>query len=93
MFTNNVTVQIVDTSKGAPDYKKAGDTTILKMTNCVIVGKGMESGAPSVDLQLEDEKGNKFVVMTTGLIIEMLGGAVVGKRMRDERNKGNKNIN
>ena len=93
MFTNNVTVQIVNNSKEAPNYKEIGGFTVLKITDCIIVGKGMESGAPSVDLQLEDEKGNKFVVMATGGIMEMLGGAVAGKRIRDEQIRINKNIN
>lgn len=86
MFTNTVTVKIVDDYKDAPKY--SDDTTMLKMKECIIVGKGTEAGNPSVDIQLTDKDGNKFLIMATGGIIEMIAGAIVGKKERDNVKAG-----
>ena len=80
-ITTHFSVNILDSVAEAPKYGE--DTTLLRIDTALVVGKGMESGAPSVDLQMIDGAGRKFVVMTTGSLLEMLGGAIAGKRQRD----------
>jgi len=80
-MTSDLMIKIVDTSTDAPTY--GGEYTLLKMTEAIIIGRGMANGTPTVDIQLTDDEGNKFLVMATGGIIEMLGIAVTGKRQRD----------
>lgn len=80
-ITTHFDVEIVDSPSEAPKY--ADDVTLLRIEAALIVGKGMVSGAPSVDLQMTDATGRKFLVMTTGSLLEMLGGAIAGKRLRD----------
>ncbi len=80
-ITKDFAVQILDSVAEAPKY--GTDVTLLRIERALVVGKGMVSGAPSVDLQMVDGDGRKFVVMTTGSLLEMLGGAIAGKRQRD----------
>jgi hypothetical protein len=68
---------------GAEAPKYGADVTLLRIERALVVGKGMQSGAPSVDIQMVDSEGRKFLVMTTGSLLEMLGGAIAGKRQRD----------
>lgn len=82
MITNNVNMQIVDKPEQAPNYPE--DWTALKITNLIIVGQGTEKQKPTVDIQMEDKQGNKFLVMTTGAIAESIGAVARGKRERDE---------
>lgn len=76
--SNVVNVSLFDNPSQAPNYQ--GDTTMLKMHTCIVVGKGTVEGNPTVDLQMVDDSGNKYLVMTTGAIMEMIHGAVAGKR-------------
>lgn len=81
-ITTHFNVVLHDSPAEAPKY--GADVTLLRIEAALIVGKGMESGAPSVDLQMvDDATGRKFLVMTTGSLLEMLGGAIAGKRQRD----------
>ncbi len=80
-ITTHFSVQVLDSVAEAPKYGE--DTSLLRIDTALVVGKGMESGAPSVDLQMTDADGRKFLVMTTGTLLEMLGGAIAGKRQRD----------
>ncbi len=83
-ITSKVSIEIVDSPHDAPDYNISDETFILlKVDKCIIVGKGMETGDPSVDIQLSDKDGNKFLIMATGGIMEMIGSAVSGKRIKD----------
>lgn len=82
MISKQLDIKIVDTPIEAPNY--GPDYTGLKMVKCIIVGKGTKSGKPTVDIQLTDKEGNKYLIMTTGAILESLGGAIMGKRERDE---------
>lgn len=80
-ITTHFNVVLHDSPAEAPKYGE--DVTLLRIDAALVVGKGMESGAPSVDLQMTDAAGRKFLVMTTGSLLEMLGGAIAGKRQRD----------
>ena len=44
----------------------------ITIERAVIVNKGTDSGAPTVDLILRDETGQKFVVMLTGNLLKSL---------------------
>jgi hypothetical protein len=78
-------VEVVDSYKDAPDYKKQGGWIGITLKKAIVVGKGMQSGAPTVDLQLTDVQGRHYVALVTGNIVEMLAGVVRGKRERDEQ--------
>lgn len=80
--TDSVKLTIVDTPDNAPNY--GTDTTMLRITDVIVVGKGTVNGNPTVDVQMVDQAGNKYLVMATGGIMEMIGGAVAGKRTKDE---------
>jgi len=82
MMTMHIPVSIFDSPDDAPNYDASYTAVTIK--NVCIVGKGTQKGKPSVDILLEDAVGNKFVVMTTGQLVEMLGGAAEGKRQKDE---------
>lgn len=86
-----VAVKIVDSasSEDAPKYGK--EVPALDLKNCIIVGKGMTDGSPSVDLVFTDLDGKQYVALVSGKIIEAIGGAVAGKRMRDTQQSGKLN--
>lgn len=77
-----ITIQILNNSTEAPKYTE--ETRLLKLHTCIIVGNGTKSGKPTVDLQMTDADGNKYIVMTTGALLESMGCAAKGKRQRDE---------
>lgn len=79
MFTTFVTFA-QETVSSAPKY--SDDVTLLKIDTCIVVKNGTVDGNPSVDLQLTDENGKKYVVMATGGIIESIGSVVAGVRQR-----------
>ena len=85
MISNAVNIQTVDSPEQAPKYDGA-EFTIVKIQNAIIVGKGTVKGNPTVDIQLVDEQGRKFLIMATAGIVEGLAGAVAGKRIRDTGN-------
>lgn len=44
----------------------------IEITKVVVVRKGTEEGNPIVDLILQDQEGNKFVVMITGKLLKLI---------------------
>lgn len=44
----------------------------IEITKVVVVRKGTEEGNPTVDLILQDQEGNKFVVMITGKLLKLI---------------------
>jgi hypothetical protein len=76
----SVNIKIVDTPMEAPNYPDS--VQLLEMKECIIVGKGTVKGNPTVGIQLTDKAGNKYVVMTTGGLIQMISDAVVGTQQR-----------
>jgi hypothetical protein len=71
-----VDIKIVDSPAEAPNYPDS--VQLLEIEKCIIVGKGTVKGNPTVDIQLTDKAGNKYVVMTTGGLIQMISGAYNG---------------
>jgi hypothetical protein len=82
MITKTLDISIKDSYKEAPQHYE--DYTPVLIKKCIIVGKGTEAGKPTVDIQLIDDDGNKYIAFTTGAILESLGAAITGKRERDE---------
>ena len=64
MITKMISTEIKESYKEAPNY--GPDYTMVKIVKAILVGKGMQSGKPSVDLQLVDKKGNKYIAMLSG---------------------------
>ena len=87
MLTNRLIISLVESPDEAPKYESSCWTVVV-IDKVIIVGNGMESGNPSVDIQLLDNKGNKYLIFATGGTIENLGMAVVGARLRAEGKKG-----
>lgn len=83
LITDNVNLATA-TVKEAPRYNHG--EKLLKIDACIVVKQGTEKGNPSVDFQLSDENGNKYVVMATGNIIETIGGYVKGVRLSTKAN-------
>lgn len=44
----------------------------IQITNVVIVQDGTEAGKPTVDIVLQDESGQKYVVMITAALLKSL---------------------
>ena len=44
----------------------------LKLDKAVVVRKGLVSGKSTVDLIMEDEKGQKYVIMVTQALLHMI---------------------
>lgn len=59
-------------AQGFDRLNKYRDTKPLRIEQAVVVHKGMESGAPTVDLVLTDAQGNKYVTVVTGNILKSL---------------------
>lgn len=85
MITNSVTLKIVDSPSEAPDYKKLEEEyTLLQMKYCYVIANGTQEGNVTVDIQLVDEHGKKYVIMATGRIINMIAIAINSKQPEDK---------
>lgn len=51
---------------------KYADAEPINITQVVVVRNGTVGGNSTADLLLEDQKGNKFVVMVTGNLLKSL---------------------
>lgn len=78
MITRSVVIEMVDSPDDAPKY--GDDYKPVKIEKCIVVGHGTIQGNPSVDIQLADQQGNKYLVMATGGILEMIASAIKGKK-------------
>jgi hypothetical protein len=80
MTTNTLNIQIAEKIEDAPIY--GSDSKILKALSAIIVKRGAISGNPTIDIQLVDADGNKYLVMATSGIIESLAKVVEAKRIQ-----------
>jgi hypothetical protein len=78
---NALTITMHDSPGEAPKYEKP-EHLFAKVAVARVVGRGTVEGNPTVDLVFEDERGQKYVAMLTGGLIENLAGAVRGMRQR-----------
>jgi hypothetical protein len=49
-----------------------GEYKAVEITQVVVVRNGTESGKSTVDFVMQDEDGNKFVVMLTGTLLKSI---------------------
>jgi hypothetical protein len=80
MITNCMTVETFDSIGDAPSYEE--DWAMLKVEKALIVAQGTVAGNPTVDIQMVDSEGKKFVVMATSGVLEMLVAAIKGVKER-----------
>ena len=76
----NLSIELKE-REDAPRYEQR-EWKELEIKKAIITEKGTMGNLPIVDLQLEDEKGNKYFVMATGRIIIGLGDACKGVMQR-----------
>lgn len=81
---NDLTIKLADAPEEAPSYNKP-EFLMANLTTAQIVGKGTARGNPTVDFIFEDEKGQKYVAMLTGGLVENLAAAVLGMKQRTRR--------
>lgn len=79
--TNVLDIRLADTPQDAPKYH-AKEYKAANLKQVVVVGKGTRDGNPTVDFVFEDEKGQKYIAMLTGALVENMTAAVKGMRTR-----------
>lgn len=82
--TNTLAIQIVDSPALAPNYSRDEiDTRAVTIDKAIVVKKGTQSGKTTVDFQIVDQQGAKFVAMLTGALVlnlaEIIKAAEGGK--------------
>ena len=80
-ITKDLKISIVSISE-AENYKGA-EVELLHISQVLLVEKGMTNGRSSVDIQCENNTGKRFVIMTTGSLIQGLASAVAGVEARE----------
>jgi hypothetical protein len=74
MNTNELSIEIKNSPSEAPVYREGWIG--LSLDRAIIVKNGTVDGAATVDIQLVDEHGNKYITMTTGRIIKALAQVI-----------------
>lgn len=82
MGTNSLSIQIVDSIDDATDYVQTGNFRPIQLDKAVIVAHGTIEGNPTVDIEMTDSKGNRFVGIITGNLIISLAKAIEGVKER-----------
>jgi hypothetical protein len=81
---NSLAIKLCDSPEEAPVYRRP-EYLLAKLTTAQIVGKGTRDGNPTVDFIFQDEKGQKYVAMLTGGLVENLAAAVLGMKQRTKQ--------
>lgn len=72
---NSITVE-VKTVPEAPNYKTGVNDGAgfegAKILKVIIIKNGTESGSDTIDIQFEDDNGQKYVAMTTGRLLKVI---------------------
>lgn len=79
---HNLTITMFDRPEEAPKYTTEDGWKAVTIDKAVIVGRGMESGKPTVDFQFTDEDGNKYIGMLIGDLVKGVASAVEGMHQR-----------
>lgn len=78
MNTNTLTIETVKTPSEAPQYHELPeDWKSVDIQKAIVVGQGTVAGRPTVDFQMEDADGNKYIGMLTGALILSLAQVVI----------------
>ncbi len=78
---NVLSVKMSDSPQEAPIYRPP-EYLGARIDHVHVVGRGTIDGNPTVDFVFVDEKGQKYVAMLTGGLVETLTGAIQGMRER-----------
>lgn len=82
-LNQEVQVTIKDRPEEAPNYKDWDPVpSSLMIAEALVVCRGMESGAPTLDLQCVDREGNTYTLMVTNGIIQSLAAVMQGAYIR-----------
>lgn len=84
---HQLTITMFDEPNQAPNYNEEEGWKAAMIKKAVVVGNGTKEGKPTVDIQFEDEDGNKYVGMITGELIKGLAKAVEGVHARTQEKK------
>lgn len=74
MISTSLAVEVQPVAH-APTYGE--DVKMVRLAKAVVVPKGTVNGKPTVDLQLVDADGNKYLIMATGAIMTMISKIVI----------------
>ena len=75
MASIETTLEIVDSQDDAPTYS---GYNAVRMEKAIIVGN-----TSTVDIHLVDDSGNKYLIKATYDLMEKIGNACQGKRVKD----------
>jgi len=79
--TNFLEILLSDSPNEAPNYEQP-EYQAANLTTAQVVGRGTVDNNPTVDFIFIDEKGQKYIAMLTGRLVENLAGAIQGMRER-----------
>jgi len=82
MLTNHLSISIAETVDDAPNYNDKDEFKAIKLDKCVIVKNGTKEGNTTVDIQMTDADGNKFVALVTGKILKAVAQTIDGAEAR-----------
>ena len=68
-------------------YPEDGES-VWYFFDILLVGKGTVNGAPTLDIQMEDANGNKYMALMSGGMLESINGACKGLEARTNENQG-----
>ena len=78
---NIIEIQICDSPNDAPNYNTDGKGFKgAKLIKAIVVRKGTKGGHDTIDLQFEDENGQKYIALTTAAILKTLIDVVEVRR-------------
>lgn len=82
-FQQHLSVRTFDNVDRAPNYVEQGvKFSFFEIMEANVVGKGMKSGAATVDLVIRLPNGDKAIVMMPGTLIKALASAIIGTEER-----------
>ncbi|MEO0797465.1 MAG: hypothetical protein AAFX93_20115 [Verrucomicrobiota bacterium] len=75
---HSLNIKVADSVDSAPNYNQEGNWTAVTLHSCLVVPNGTQLGKPTVDLQLTDKQGKKYVAMITGDLLIQAGAVIKG---------------
>ena len=70
---NIIEIQICDSPNDAPNYNTDGKGFKgAKLIKAIVVRKGTQGGHDTIDLQFEDENGQKYIALTTAVLLKSI---------------------
>ncbi len=83
----NIQIKTIKESPNYNELNKAGENwKVATLKTAIVTKEGTKAGNPTVDLQFEDEHGNKFIAMVKGSLLEGLGKVISANMKLDIAN-------